>query len=88
MANDLISRNALMQEIEKSMNNNPHTEPKVKVNHEQEHKHFMCLLSKQPTAYDVEKVVEELDEYITKIVGRNSALYQTIMRIVREGGVE
>lgn len=88
MANDLISRKALMQEIEKSMNNNPHTEPKVKVNHEQEHKHFMCLLSKQPTAYDVEKVVEELDEYITKIVGRNSALYQTIMRIVREGGVE
>lgn len=88
MANDLISRKALMQEIEKSMNNNPHTEPKVKVNHEQEHKHFMCLLSKQPTAYDVEKVVEELDEYITKIVGRNSALYQTIMRIVRDGGVE
>ena len=60
MANDLISRKALMQEIEKSMNNNPHTEPKVKVNHEQEHKHFMCLLSKQPTAYDVEKVVEVL----------------------------
>lgn len=64
MANDLISRNALMQEIEKSMNNNPHTEPKVKVNHEQEHKHFMCLLSKQPTAYDVEKVVECLEEKV------------------------
>ena len=62
MANDLISRKALMQEIEKSMNNNPHTEPKVKVNHEQEHKHFMCLLSKQPTAYNVEKVVEGLEE--------------------------
>ena len=46
------------------------------------------LLDKQPTAYDAEKVVEQLDEYITKIVGRKSALYQTIMRIVRKGGVE
>ena len=36
---------------------------------------------------DVEKVEEQLDEYITKIVGRKSALYQTIMRIVRKGGV-
>lgn len=40
------------------------------------------------TAYDVEKVEEQLDEYITKIVGRKSALYQTIMRIVRKGGAE
>ena len=41
-----------------------------------------------PTAYDVEKVVAELDVYITKIVGRNSALYQTVIGIVRKGGVE
>ena len=40
------------------------------------------------TAYNVDKVLEELDEYITKIVGRKSALYQTIMGIVRKGGVE
>ena len=45
-------------------------------------------IDRQPTAYDVEKVVEQLDEYITKIVGRNSALYQTIIGIVRKGGVE
>lgn len=48
----------------------------------------LSVIEKQPTAYNVEKVEKELDEYITKIVGRNSALYQTIMRIVREGGVE
>ena len=46
------------------------------------------MLKAQPTAYDVEKVVVELDEYITKIVGRKSALYQTIIGIVRKGGVE
>lgn len=44
------------------------------------------LLDKQPTAYDVDKVVEQLDTYITKLVGRNSALYQTIIGIVKAGG--
>ena len=43
-------------------------------------------LDLQPTAYDVDKVVEELYEYIAKIVGRKSALYQTIMKIVKRGG--
>lgn len=46
------------------------------------------MIKAQPTVYDVEKVEEQLDEYITKIVGRKSALYQTIMRIVRKGGVK
>ena len=44
------------------------------------------LLDEQPTAYDIGKVVEDIDEYITKIVGRKSALYQTIMQIVKGGG--
>ena len=43
-------------------------------------------IKNQPTAYDIDKVVEELDEYIAKIVGRKSALYQTIMKIVKRGG--
>lgn len=41
-----------------------------------------------PTAYDVDAVVEQLDEYITKIAGRKSALYQTVMQIVKGGGVD
>lgn len=41
----------------------------------------------QATAFDVEKVVEQLDVYITKLVGRNSALYQTVMQIVKGGGL-
>lgn len=41
-----------------------------------------------PTAYDPEKVVKQLDTYITKLVGKNSALYQTVMRIVKGGGAD
>lgn len=48
----------------------------------------LLLLDKYPTAYDVDNVVEQLDEYITKIVGRKSALYQTVMQIVKGGGVD
>lgn len=46
------------------------------------------LIDAQPTAYDVDKVVEELDAYITKLVGKNSALYQTIIGIVKGGGID
>ncbi len=41
----------------------------------------------QPIVYDTDKVVEQLDVYITKLVRRNSALYQTVMQIVKGGGV-
>lgn len=51
-------------------------------------KEFIACVNKQPTAFDVDKVVEQLDTYITKLVGRNSALYQTVMQIVKGGGVE
>lgn len=46
------------------------------------------LIKQIPTAYDVDKVVEELDAYITKLVGKNSALYQTIIGIVKAGGLD
>lgn len=46
------------------------------------------ILEHQPTAYDVDDVVEELDAYITKIVGKNSALYQTIIGIAKAGGID
>lgn len=42
-------------------------------------------LDEVPTAYDVDKVMKELDAYITKLVGKNSALYQTIIGIVKAG---
>lgn len=46
------------------------------------------LIDNQTTAFDLDKVVEQLDTYITKLVGRNAALYQTVMQIVKGGGVE
>lgn len=49
---------------------------------------WVNLINRQPTAYDVDAVVKQLDEYITKIVGRKSALYQTVMQIVKGGGVD
>lgn len=49
---------------------------------------IMNVIDEQPTAYDVDAVVEQLDTYITKLVGRNAALYQTVMRIVKDGGVD
>ena len=51
-------------------------------------KEFIDCVNNQPTAFNVDKVAEQLDVYITKLVGRNSALYQTVMQIVKGGGVE
>lgn len=48
----------------------------------------MIEIEEQPIAFDVDKVVKQLDTYMTKQVGRNSALYQTAMWIVKGGGVE
>lgn len=51
-------------------------------------KEFVDCINRQPTVFDVDEVVRQLDIYITKLVGRNSALYQTVMQIVKGGGVE
>lgn len=47
-----------------------------------------AIIDEQPTAFDVDKVVEQLDAYITKLVRRNAVLYKTVMQIVEGGGVE
>lgn len=47
-----------------------------------------AVIDEQPTVFNMDKVVEQLDIYITKLVGRNSALYQTVMQIVKGGGVD
>ena len=43
-------------------------------------------INRIPTAYDIDKVVEELDKYLTQIVGRKAKLYTTIIDIVKAGG--
>ena len=44
------------------------------------------LIDMTPTAYDVDKVVEELEKYLIQMVGRESILYAMIIQIVKEGG--
>lgn len=44
------------------------------------------IIKRQPTAYDVDKVVEELEKYLIQMVGRESILYAMIIQIVKEGG--
>ena len=46
------------------------------------------IINIQPIAFNTENVVSQLDEYLIKLVGRKSALYQTVMVIVKKGGIE
>ena len=61
----LIDANDLMQVVEESMRDNPHTESAVRRNHGTEHRHFMHLISTQPTAYyDVEEIIKTTRELL------------------------
>lgn len=82
----LIDESALKKSIEKWLNPDQIADRMVDL--ENVTVSVMMEIEEQPTAYDVDKVVAELDTYITKLVGRNSALYQTVMQIVKGGGVD
>lgn len=82
----LIDESDLKKSIEKWLNPDPNADRMVDINDITVS--VMMEIEEQPTAYDVDKVVEQLDTYITKLVGRNSALYQTVMQIVKGGGVD
>lgn len=56
----LIDADELIKSIEQSRNNNPHKDCHVKRNHDIEHNHFIKMVYDQPTAFDKEKVIEEL----------------------------
>lgn len=60
MSNDLISRKALMDEIEKSMNDNQHKDIFSRASHYSEHAHFLKMVSDQPVAYDVDAVCDAM----------------------------
>ena len=46
------------------------------------------IINIQPIAFDTENVVSQLDEYLINLVGRKSALHQTVIGIVKKGGIE
>ncbi|MEY8429289.1 hypothetical protein AALC75_02010 [Lachnospiraceae bacterium 48-42] len=58
----LIDRDLLLSEIEKSREKNPHKDSKIRANHTIEHDHIAHLVLEQPTAYNVDKVVERLEK--------------------------
>lgn len=82
----LIDEETLKKSIEKWLNPDPNADRMVNI--DDIAVSMMMEIEEQPTAYDPDKVVEQLDTYITKLVGRNSALYQTVMQIVKGGGVD
>ena len=58
MANEkrLIDANALWDDVDKSKHDNPHTIARVKLNHRQEHDHFLNMIFNAPTVDAVEVV--------------------------------
>ena len=45
------------------------------------------IIKNQPTAYDIDKVVEELEEYLINYgVSKKSRIHQRIIEIVKQGG--
>lgn len=57
----LIDADLLLQRIAESREKNPHGDSKIRANHTIEHDHIADLVSEQPTDYDVDRVVEQLE---------------------------
>lgn len=66
MSDDLISRKALMDKVlQEEYDNDIHKDGRAKAIHHGEYQHFYRTISEMPTAYDVDKVVEEIEDTIT-----------------------
>lgn len=62
MGDDLISRKALMQKVlQEEYDNDIHKDGRAKAIHHGEYQHFYKTISEMPTAYDVDKVIEQID---------------------------
>ena len=59
----LIDADELIKAIEQSRNNNPHEDCRIKRIHDIEHNHFIKMVSEQRTAFNKEKVIEELKSW-------------------------
>lgn len=84
MADDLISRSALIDELR--------TENQICITttgHELTMNMVYSFINKQPTAYDVDKVVASIEEFYEEAeqYGFASAI-SDIVEVVRKGGVE
>lgn len=98
---DLISRSALLKKLESMTNDN--SEYVRNNSHQFTYKELAYIICNQPTAYNVDKVVEELEEHKTQYgklqfahndanmvcvyVGKEQAI-DCAIDIVRKGGAE
>lgn len=57
-----IDADKLLKCVEASMLNNTHRNGNAALCHVSEHRHFIGMIVEQPTAFDVEKVVKELED--------------------------
>lgn len=88
MSDDLISRKALYDRVEKSMYENPHSDGKVRQVHNHEHAHFLCMIMQEPAAFNKEKVIDELrspDNY-TIVSGKHFTTVDRAIEIAEKGG--
>jgi len=89
----LIDADELIKSIEQSRNNNPHKDCHIKRNHDIEHDHFIKMVYEHPTAFDKEKVIEELKGEI-ELVAHNPMIAGRYIKksraieIVEKGGIE
>lgn len=91
----LIDADLLLERIAESRKKNPHGDSKIRANHTIEHDHIAHLVLEQPTAYDVDKVVERLEETLLNLTFHkdnnsktwNKAIHNAI-EIVKSGGIE
>lgn len=62
----LIDADELIKAIEQSRNNNHHKDCRIKRIHDIEHDHFIKMVSEQQTAFDKEKVKEQIQIFRSK----------------------
>lgn len=88
---DLISRSALLKKLESMTNDN---EEHVRNNsHQFTYKELAYIICNQPTAYDKEAVVEQLEELKNEAIdkwdgGASHRAYIKALEIVKAGGID
>lgn len=68
----LIDADKLLECVEVSMQNNTHRNGNAALCHVSEHRHFIETIVEQPTAFDVEKVLNELKHEESEALRRYS----------------
>lgn len=93
----LIDADVLRSAIEESRRKNPHKDNKIALNHDMEHRAFCSMVASQPTAFDLDKVVEQLEENAYKSISKPTDLgftteykwlfFNDVIEILKGGGM-